>query len=447
MLLKKNKKNILILIGIATILTTGIAFAANGGLRDLFPNLSLDKDFSDIIESPRQMTSPFNMTELPEYFNASVVVKGSGYTGQPHTVYIMISHTRPDSSVWLAAGDYSLTLESGGEVLGPIIATGMFSKLRNTVPFKSQDFPWTPEITAGTMYNLVLNLDNLTWTSAYTITATADPGGSMVSGPTTVEYGVPTNFTVLEGDPHSFNIIPDAGYEIADVLVDGISEGTISSYLFTSVTKDHTISATFSLIEYTITATAGIGGRIESEGITVSDGFHDFNVQYGQSQTFTAIADTGYMFDCFLIDTVPTYFLDTHTFTDVTADHTIHATFKSTIVNFVDYDPIMSDPPAFMDPTIEVVLINGEPLPVELTSGEEVTIHWKVKNTVYTEYVKVKYHIYAQMGEERITLVAWDDWKPLNIPGKTTVTFIDTFTAPASGNYTLILYIIDASTS
>ena len=43
----------------------------------------------------------------------------------------------------------------------------------------------------------------------------------------------------------TFEILPSAGYSVADVIVDGASVGAISSYIFSDVNEEHTISATF----------------------------------------------------------------------------------------------------------------------------------------------------------------------------------------------------------
>jgi hypothetical protein len=51
--------------------------------------------------------------------------------------------------------------------------------------------------------------------------------------------------TVLEGGSTTFTIIPDVGYSIASVTIDGVSQGAISSYTFTKVMVDHAIHATF----------------------------------------------------------------------------------------------------------------------------------------------------------------------------------------------------------
>ena len=53
---------------------------------------------------------------------------------------------------------------------------------------------------------------------------------------------------------------------MADVLVDGVSVGAVTSYTFTNVTANHTIAASFAINTYTITATAGANGTIEPAG-------------------------------------------------------------------------------------------------------------------------------------------------------------------------------------
>lgn len=72
--------------------------------------------------------------------------------------------------------------------------------------------------------------------SAHTITATTDENGTII----------PNNSTlVAEGDSRMFTIIPNDGYVIADVLVDGTSVGAVRQYTFDNVKADHTIYATF----------------------------------------------------------------------------------------------------------------------------------------------------------------------------------------------------------
>ncbi len=54
--------------------------------------------------------------------------------------------------------------------------------------------------------------------------------------------------SVEDGKAQSFVIVPDNGYEVEDVVVDGKSVGPVTEYTFNEVTESHTISATFKKI-------------------------------------------------------------------------------------------------------------------------------------------------------------------------------------------------------
>ena len=50
---------------------------------------------------------------------------------------------------------------------------------------------------------------------------------------------------VVYGSDLTYTIIPDTGCSIADVLVDGVSVGAVTSYAFNGVISNHTISVIF----------------------------------------------------------------------------------------------------------------------------------------------------------------------------------------------------------
>ena len=74
----------------------------------------------------------------------------------------------------------------------------------------------------------------------YTIKASAGEGGGISPD---------GRVRVSRGSDKTFRITPDAGYEIADVLVDGESIGAVSRYTFETVRKNHTIEAEFRAVE------------------------------------------------------------------------------------------------------------------------------------------------------------------------------------------------------
>jgi hypothetical protein len=180
---------------------------------------------------------------------------------------------------------------------------------------------------------------------SYTITASAEKGGSISpEGKVKVE----------RGDSQTFLITPDAGYEIEDVEVDGDSQGAISSYTFTDVRKDHKIKAKFSPRTYTITASAGEGGGINPSG----EDFFDF----GNDQTYEITPDNSYDILDVEVDGSSVGAVSSYTFNNISSDHTIHATFSSTLgvldVSIPDQSMKIGD---VVTATLSVVNDAGEP--------------------------------------------------------------------------------------
>ncbi|MGL4362807.1 MAG: BspA family leucine-rich repeat surface protein [Cellulosilyticaceae bacterium] len=56
---------------------------------------------------------------------------------------------------------------------------------------------------------------------------------------------VPNNGKVQEGGSITITIIPDGNFEIADVIIDGVSVGPVTDYTFTNVRGNHTIEVIF----------------------------------------------------------------------------------------------------------------------------------------------------------------------------------------------------------
>lgn len=110
--------------------------------------------------------------------------------------------------------------------------------------------------------------------NSYTVTVDAGAGGNLAPESANVNYGSTTSFTVT----------PDTGFEIASVSGCG---GTLDGSTFTTaaVTANCTVSASFSLRSYNLTASAGTGGGISPASVDVT---------HGDSTSFTLSTDTGY---------------------------------------------------------------------------------------------------------------------------------------------------------
>ena len=94
------------------------------------------------------------------------------------------------------------------------------------------------------------------WIRTYTITASADVNGTISASGTT---------TVNSGGNQSYTFSPVSGYKISDVLVNGISQGAITSYIFTNIVANHTISVVFEKISTSVPAPQKSAEQIAAE--------------------------------------------------------------------------------------------------------------------------------------------------------------------------------------
>jgi hypothetical protein len=98
-----------------------------------------------------------------------------------------------------------------------------------------------------------LVLSTSVFAQSITIKASVSPkaGGTISpSGKVGVEYGGSQRFTIT----------PNTGYQIKDVLVDGVSQGAVNIYALTDITEGHSIKAKFA--KETFTVTIAEGGRV-----------------------------------------------------------------------------------------------------------------------------------------------------------------------------------------
>jgi hypothetical protein len=177
---------------------------------------------------------------------------------------------------------------------------------------------------AGAGYGVV---NNTTVTVSHNITSSSGVNGSISP------LGV---IAVVHGTNTSFTITPDSGYKISTITVDGgsipVTSPTGQTYNFVNVVADHTISATFSSSNLTITSTAGSGGTITPLGAT--------SVPGGNNQSYTITPDSGHTISSIKVDgvnqTITNASGQTYTFTNVVMDHIIDVKFSHVIQVFVN---------------------------------------------------------------------------------------------------------------
>jgi len=143
----------------------------------------------------------------------------------------------------------------------------------------------------------------------FTVTASASPDGAISPAGAS---------TAVAGSAISYTITPNAGFQVANLVVDGVTLPAATSYSFTSITGNHTISAAFSN-NFTLTASAGPNGSISPAGVTAVTG--------GGSQTYTITANAGFVVASLVVDGVTLPGATSYTFANVAANHTISASF------------------------------------------------------------------------------------------------------------------------
>ncbi len=154
-------------------------------------------------------------------------------------------------------------------------------------------------------------------TLQYTISSSAGANGGITPSGSTA---------ILQGNDQTYAISANSGFVVDNVLIDGAPVGAMTSYTFTDVSANHTISATFkSVPPQTITASAGANGSISPSGAV--------SVNAGTNQTFIISPNNGFKVADVLVDGVSVGVPSNYTFNFVVAPHTISVSFAALSMN------------------------------------------------------------------------------------------------------------------
>ena len=179
----------------------------------------VESDYSEEVTYTTPQPCTYSLSPTSQSFNTS---EGQG----------SVSVSTQSSCSWSATNNYPwITIISGGSGTGSgqvkysVSANTSTSSRMATLTIAGRTFTITQQGTA-----------------TYTITATAGTGGSISPSGSVV---------VNNGASQSLTITAITGYEIADVKVDGVSAGKVSTYTFTDMVADHVVGVSFSTIKCT----------------------------------------------------------------------------------------------------------------------------------------------------------------------------------------------------
>jgi hypothetical protein len=152
--------------------------------------------------------------------------------------------------------------------------------------------------------------ETASWNTQYYVTSSSDANSTIT----------PSAWETAGTSP-IFSYSPNAGHNLSNLIVDGVSTSLITyptSYTFTSISTYHSISVSTSNIIYQIVASNDSHSIISPTGTVY--------VSYGGSQTFTISANTGYSISTVLVNSVNQGTITSYTFPDVLSNQTISVT-------------------------------------------------------------------------------------------------------------------------
>ena len=131
---------------------------------------------------------------------------------------------------------------------------------------------------------------------------------------------------VDEGTSKTYVFTPNQGYHVEKITIDGVdltddalTEAIQHGYTFANIQEEHTISVEFAINTYTITV-------IQLENGSISPAKDSYI--YGETAQFTISANDGYHVECLIVDgEIYTNTLNEYTFTNISSDHYIFASF------------------------------------------------------------------------------------------------------------------------
>lgn len=147
----------------------------------------------------------------------------------------------------------------------------------------------------------------------HTITASARQGGNIDPAGA---------IAVRHGESLSFSFLPDQGYEVSGITVNGEELSVAGEYIFDLVTVDQSIAVRFARREHAIVASARPGGTITPGGIVTA-----FE---GESPVFLITADTGrHIAEVHVdgLDRTSSLQNNSYSFVNINAGHAIEARF------------------------------------------------------------------------------------------------------------------------
>lgn len=202
--------------------------------------------------------------EFDETTTGSSVYSNLGSSGTKRTISYLFAKTYTinvttdyGSSV---SGSYPDTVVEGSNKYLHISKRQGYKLTSVILDDSSQTIPSQTEASGEVM---TISLENIT--SNHNLVVTSEPFKYTITTSAGSNGSITPSATVNYGSSKTINMSPSTGYEVNEVIVDGVNKGKITTYTFNNITDNHTISVTFKKLDeqkYTITCVTTNNGNI-----------------------------------------------------------------------------------------------------------------------------------------------------------------------------------------
>ena len=202
--------------------------------------------------------------EFDETTTGSSVYSNLGSSGTKRTISYLFAKTYTinvttdyGSSV---SGSYPDTVVEGSNKYLHISKRQGYKLTSVILDDSSQTIPSQTEASGEVM---TISLENIT--SNHNLVVTSEPFKYTITTSAGSNGSITPSATVNYGSNKTINMSPSTGYEVNEVIVDGINKGKITTYTFNNITDNHTISVTFKKLDeqkFTVNCTTVQNGNI-----------------------------------------------------------------------------------------------------------------------------------------------------------------------------------------
>ncbi len=171
-----------------------------------------------------------------------------------HAIYAVFEvDSTPQPPVLASIGDKTATEDQTLQFTVNATGTGTLTYSATNLPAgatfdpANRTFTWMPSYGQAGSYPVTFTVSDGALNASKTININVASGACIITSAVAVGGSISPSgaVSVNHGSVQAFSISCNPGYHVKDILIDNVSAGILSNYIFSNVTANHTISAVF----------------------------------------------------------------------------------------------------------------------------------------------------------------------------------------------------------